>query len=107
MAVCTNKPEDMSAIILDHFGIMDHFQILVGAEARFPKKPEPQGLLHICKQLRCTPQEMAMVGDSVVDIETARAAGCVAIAVSWGFQPVEILEAAQPDALIVHPRELI
>jgi phosphoglycolate phosphatase len=107
MAVCTNKPEDMSAIILTHFDIADYFQILVGAEAKFPKKPDPQGLLHICKQLKCRPEEVAMIGDSVVDIETARAAGCMAVAVSWGFQTIEELQAAQPDLLVHHPRELV
>lgn len=107
MAVLTNKPEEFSAIILKYFNIDSCFQILIGAEARFPKKPDPQGLLHICRQLNCHPEDMAMIGDSVVDIETARAAGCQAIAVSWGFQAVEELMAAQPDRMIHHPRELM
>ena len=107
MAICTNKPQDMSEEIVDFFQLRDFFPVVVGAEAQFPKKPDPQGLLHICKQLKCHPEDVAMIGDSVVDVETARAAGCMAIAVSWGFQTVEELQAAQPDRLIHHPRELI
>lgn len=106
MAVCTNKPEDMTHIILKYYGIDDYFRVVVGAEARFPHKPDPQGLLYICEQLDCDAAELAMVGDSVVDIETARAAGCRAVAVSWGFQTVEELMAATPDLLIHHPSEL-
>lgn len=107
MAVCTNKPEDMTHIILRYYGINDCFQTVVGAEARFPNKPDPQGLLYVCEQLGCRPLEMAMIGDSVVDIETARAAGCRAVAVSWGFNSLEELTAAQPDRLIHHPTDLL
>jgi len=107
LAICTNKPQDMSEIIVRHFKIADYFKILVGAEADFPKKPDPQGLLHICKQLGCVPEEVAMIGDSVVDIETAKAAGCMSVAVSWGFQTEDELMAANPDLLIHHPSELI
>lgn len=106
MAVCTNKPQDMSEEIVRHFQLTDFFLVVVGAESRFPKKPDPQGLLYICGQLNCRPADLALVGDSVVDIDTARAAGCQAIAVSWGFNSVEELQAAQPDLLIHHPREL-
>lgn len=107
MAICTNKPQDMSEEIVRHFQLMDFFSLVVGAEAQFPKKPDPQGLLHICEQLKCRPCDLALIGDSVVDIDTARAAGCRAIAVSWGFNSVEDLQAAQPDLLIHHPRELM
>lgn len=107
MAICTNKPQDMSEAIVRHFQLADFFPVVVGAEAQFPKKPDPQGLLYICEQLKCRPCDMALIGDSVVDIDTARAAGCQAIAVSWGFNSVEDLQAAQPDLLIHHPRELI
>lgn len=106
MAVCTNKPEAMTQIILKHYDIDHHFQVVVGADAQFPNKPDPQGLLHICRQVECAPKEVAMIGDSVVDIETARAAGCMAVAVGWGFQAVAKLMAANPDLLIRHPREL-
>lgn len=106
MAVCTNKPEAMSHIILKHYGIHECFQAVVGADAQFPNKPDPRGLRHICQKMGCAPQAVAMIGDSVVDIETARAAGCMAVAVSWGFQAVEELMAAGPDVLIHHPREL-
>ncbi len=106
MAICTNKPQDMSEEIVQHFQLAEFFPVVVGAEAQFPKKPDPQGLLYICSQLKCHPDEVALIGDSVVDIDTARAAGCQAIAVSWGFNSEEDLIAACPDVLIRHPREL-
>jgi phosphoglycolate phosphatase len=106
MAICTNKPQDMSEEIVRHFQLKKYFPVVVGAEARFPKKPNPQGLLYVCKQLKCRPEDMALVGDSVVDITTARAVGCQAIAVSWGFNEVEELGTARPDLLIHHPQEL-
>lgn len=107
MAVCTNKPQDMSEDIVRHFQLVEFFPVVVGAEAQFPKKPDPQGLLYICNQLKCRPEEVALVGDSVVDIDTARAAGCKAIAVSWGYNSESDLIAAVPDLLIRHPRELV
>lgn len=106
MAVCTNKPEDMTHIILKHYHIADYFQVVVGAEATFLKKPDPAGLLYICQSLGCKPEEVALIGDSVVDIDTARAAGCMAVAVTWGFQPMEVLVAAKPDVLIQNPMDL-
>lgn len=107
MAICTNKPQDMSETVVAHFGWQTQFPIVVGAEAQFPAKPDPQGLLHICQQLNCAPHEVAMIGDSVVDIEVARAAGCKAVAVTWGFNTAETLQAARPDLLIHHPQDLL
>lgn len=106
MAICTNKPQDMSEEIVRHFKLVEFFPVVVGAEAQFPKKPDPQGLIYICEQLKCRPDEVALIGDSVVDIDTARAAGCHAIAVSWGFNSEEDLQTANPDLLIHHPKEL-
>ncbi len=105
--VCTNKPEPIAKDLLQAMGIADAFGIIQGSEAGFPKKPDPAGLAHVVAALGATPETALMVGDSVVDVQTARAAGLRGvILVSYGYSvtPVTELEA---DAVINHLHELV
>jgi phosphoglycolate phosphatase len=85
MAVLTNKPAKMSVEILDALGLRKYFRAVYGGDSFEKKKPDPAGALSILKDLGAKPREAAMVGDSDVDIETARNAGMPAIAVNYGF----------------------
>ncbi len=58
------------------------------------RKPDPSGLLGICSRLGVSPADAVLVGDSVVDHTTAVAAGVRFVPVSWGFVPMETLQAA-------------
>jgi len=85
MAVLTNKPAKMSVEILEALGLLKYFRSVYGGDSFEKKKPDPAGALAILKNLGVDPRESAMVGDSDVDIKTARNAGMFAIGVSYGF----------------------
>jgi phosphoglycolate phosphatase len=85
MAVLTNKPAKMGVDILEALGLRKYFGAVYGGDSFEKKKPDPAGALAILKDLGAQPHEAAMVGDSGVDIQTARNAGMFAIAVNYGF----------------------
>src|SRR4029077_8022365 len=85
MAVLTNKPKKMSVEILEALGLLKYFRAVYGGDSFEKKKPDPPRALAIPNNLGASPQESAMVGDSDVDIKTARNAGMHAIAVNYGF----------------------
>lgn len=85
MAVLTNKPAKMSVEILEALGLLKYFRAVYGGDSFEKKKPDPAGAQSILKNLGAHPQEAAMVGDSDVDIKTARNAGMFAIGVNYGF----------------------
>lgn len=85
MAVLTNKPTRVSVEILQGLQLAAYFRCIFGGDSFEKKKPDPQGALTVVKDLGATPAEAAMVGDSDVDIQTARNAGMLAIGVNYGF----------------------
>ena len=85
MAVLTNKPTVASLQILEGLGLAKYFQRIYGGDSFEKKKPDPGGAQFILQELGAVPQESAMVGDSDVDVQTARNAGMRAIAVQYGF----------------------
>lgn len=102
LAVASNKYQEATAAIINHF-FPDLFDIVFGERSGVPRKPNPQVVYDIRAFL--TDSEVLYVGDSLVDIQTARNAGVPVVACSWGFVAREELEAARPDFLIDHPAE--
>jgi phosphoglycolate phosphatase len=105
LAVLTNKPGDMSRAILSGLGVAHCFDWIWGAGDVPARKPDPAGLRRLLGQAGVAPHEAAFVGDSAIDVRTARAAGVQAVGVTYGFQP-ESLNAAPPDVYVGHPAEL-
>jgi phosphoglycolate phosphatase len=85
MAVLTNKPLKMSLEILEGLGLGKYFRHVYGGDSFPAKKPDPAGAQIILGDLGARPEEAAMVGDSDVDVQTARNAGMLAIHVNYGF----------------------
>jgi phosphoglycolate phosphatase len=85
MAVLTNKPLKMTLQILEGLGLAKYFCVVYGGDSFEKKKPDPQGALSILKELSAQPEYAAMIGDSDVDIQTARNANMLAVAVTYGF----------------------
>ena len=85
MAVLTNKPLKMTMQILEGLALAKYFSAVYGGDSFEKKKPHPLGALSILKQLSAQASHAAMVGDSDVDIQTARNAGMHAVAVTYGF----------------------
>jgi len=93
IAVFTNKLQIVAEKILDHF-FPAGFDLILGDEGAFPRKPAPDGVYHILETLAVNASETVFVGDSDTDIRTAYNAGLACIAVSWGFQdPLELIAA--------------
>jgi len=85
MAVLTNKPLKMSVKILEALGLRHYFRAVYGGDSFEKKKPDPMGAQTILQELDARPEDAAMVGDSDVDMQTARNAGTIAIGVNYGF----------------------
>lgn len=99
LAVLSNKPGPMCRAILEGLGVARRFARIWGT-GDFPgRKPEPEPLLALMRELGATRAETLLVGDSAVDVRTARAAGVRVCGVSWGLDPASLDEAA-PDAML-------
>lgn len=102
-AVISNKYTAAAReICRTHFG--DAFDVVMGEEKGVAKKPSPDGLLNVMRLLGVGPEDCVMVGDSDMDIEAGRRAGCATIGVTWGFRPREALENA--DRIVSTAQEL-
>jgi phosphoglycolate phosphatase len=85
MAVLTNKPTKLSVEILEGLDLARYFRAVYGGDSFEKKKPDPSGALAILQELGVSPCESAMVGDSDVDVQTARNTGMVSVGVNYGF----------------------
>jgi phosphoglycolate phosphatase len=85
MAVLTNKPVRVSVRILVALGLAKYFRAIYGGNSFETKKPDPLGANSILRELGASPREALMIGDSEVDVQTARNAGMLAAAVNYGF----------------------
>jgi phosphoglycolate phosphatase len=105
MAVLTNKPVNISRRILDGLALAPYFARVYGGNSFQEKKPHPIGIETLLTELGEKPEEAIMVGDSWVDIRTARNAGIRACGVSYGFQP-ETFDVDPPDFTVDEPGDL-
>jgi len=99
LAVLTNKPVRFSRDLLRGLGLGGHFAVVYGGNSFETKKPHPEGLEKVMAELGVPPQHTLVVGDSAVDVLTARNAGAWACGVTYGFQP-ETFPQAPPDLLV-------
>jgi 2-phosphoglycolate phosphatase len=100
LGLCSNKPRLFSQRLLEHLGIAERFQVVLGPEDVAHLKPAPDMLQLAAKRLKLTVADVLYVGDMTVDIETARAAGVTVWIVPTGSDRREVLVAARPDRLL-------
>jgi phosphoglycolate phosphatase len=105
LAVLTNKPGEMSRRILDGLGLAQHFFAIYGGDDLPWRKPDPRGLVRLVEESSIARDQAVLVGDSAIDVRTARGAGVRVIGVTWGLAP-ESLEAEPPDELARDAAEL-
>ena len=104
MAVLTNKPVGPSQAICDALGLSPYFFRNYGGNSFPTKKPDPEGLHALIREAGVTPQETLMIGDSDVDVLTARNAGAWSLGCSYGFSP-HTLVSVPPDCLVDSPAD--
>ncbi|PYU74956.1 MAG: phosphoglycolate phosphatase [Acidobacteria bacterium] len=85
MAILTNKPVRVSVRILEGLGLAKYFRAVYGGNSFETKKPDPLGAQTILREFGAAPAEAVLIGDSEVDVQTARNAGTLAAAVNYGF----------------------
>lgn len=105
MAVLTNKPVRFSERILEGLGLSSHFRYVYGGNSFETKKPDPEGMRTLLRELAVAPREAMIVGDSDVDVRTARNAGTWACGVSYGLG-LESMGACPPDLMLDNLVEL-
>lgn len=101
MAICSNKPQHLCEKILADLDLAGYFITIVGARAGLPRKPAPEAARLALAALGADPAATLYVGDSPVDVATARAAGLPLALVDWGYGFADAHTAA-PDAWILH-----
>jgi phosphoglycolate phosphatase len=105
LAVCTNKLEWLSKLLLDQLGLSSRFSAICGADTFGVSKPDPVILQQTVARAGGQMSSAIMVGDAGPDIGVARRAGIPVIGVEFGYTDVPIAE-LKPDRLIGHMREL-
>lgn len=106
LAILTNKPVKISTDIVAGLGLGAQFRRVYGGDSFTQKKPDPVGITTLMSETASAPRNTWMVGDSSVDVQTARNAQVRACGVTWGFQP-ESFAQHPPDVLIKSPAELL
>lgn len=105
-AVLSNKPDEFTKQVVQEL-IKFPFQCVVGKQDGYEKKPNPLALLEIIHKRKLLPENCVMIGDSDVDINTAKNAGICSVGVTWGFRSLEELQQAKADYIIDKPIELL
>lgn len=105
MAILTNKPIRISIAILEGLGLGDHFFRVYGGNSFEQKKPHPIGIERLMEEIGIGRDRTLMIGDSAVDIRTARNAQVACCGVTWGFQPETLVE-DPPDVLVDDMKQL-
>jgi len=106
LAVLSNKPDEFTRKLVNHVFNGDFFDRVRGELSGIPLKPDPTSALALAAQMKVAPQQVAYLGDTGVDMQTARNANMYAIGAKWGFRGPEELQQNGCQALIEHPREL-
>ena len=106
LAVLSNKPDDLTVELVRRYFPDVPFALVRGGREGVPLKPEPDAPLDMLRHMDFLPERSFYVGDSNVDIFTARNAGMISIGVAWGFRGADELRAAQADHVIDTPAAL-
>jgi phosphoglycolate phosphatase len=106
LGVATGKSQRGVRAVLGRHGLAERFATIQTADDA-PSKPHPGMVLAAMRATGAEPRDTVVVGDTVYDLEMARAAGVRAIGVAWGYHPASALAAAGAAAMIEHFAELV
>jgi len=99
MAVLTNKPVRPARGICEGLGLAGYFIHIYGGDSFPVKKPDPLGLRSLMEETGSSPEQTLMIGDSKVDVQTARNAGAWSLGCAFGFGPQNLMD-TPPDVLV-------
>ncbi|MDR1395977.1 MAG: HAD family hydrolase [Deltaproteobacteria bacterium] len=106
LGLLSNKDHENTAEIVSHFfpGLFDQ---VLGVKPGAAPKPDPSGALALCRAFGLKPAQVFYVGDSGVDMNTAKGAGCPALGAAWGFRPEEELRQEGALAILKKPSDFL
>jgi phosphoglycolate phosphatase len=107
LAVVTNKEEGFARQLLEAHGLSDFFDPIVGGDTLPTRKPDPAPLRHCLEVHGIPPERALLVGDSELDVRTARAAGVKSVVVPYGYNGGNSIASCEPDAIIATVAELL
>jgi len=107
LAVLSNKPHVQTVDVVSTFFGKEMFDWVQGQQEKIPRKPDPSAVFMIAERLQVDQRECLYIGDSEVDMRTAKAARVESVGVTWGFRPKEVLVQSGAKHVINHPKELI
>lgn len=107
LAIVTNKTEDMALQVADVLLPQNTFGTILGHRAGRALKPQPNVAWEAARRLSVDPQRCLFVGDTTIDLKTARAAGMYSAAVTWGYGQPLTLQAQTPNFCCEHPTGLL
>lgn len=107
LGILSNKPDHFTRLCVERYFSNWPIGAVLGERDGIPRKPDPAGAMEISRLLHVPPHDFLYVGDTSVDMETARRAGMTPVGVAWGFRPVEELLAAGASTILNDPGELL
>jgi phosphoglycolate phosphatase len=99
LACVTNKPKSFADPLLEHFGLAQCFELIVGGDSLPLRKPDPMPMLHVAQRFEIDPLEIVAIGDSLNDALAARAAGMPVFAVPYGYNEGRDVRTLDVDAV--------
>lgn len=106
LTVLSNKPHEFTVKVINHYFGNSVFKEVVGAGI-FPPKPDPAAALSIARLCQISPSDFLYLGDSAVDMKTAKSAGMFACGCLWGFRGREELLDSGADLIVEEPKSVI
>ena len=107
LAVASNKYQRAVNDIIDHFFGHHDFVAIMGQNEGFPVKPDPSIVFQILAEARMPKSEVLYVGDSGIDMETARRACVDSVGVTWGFRPEKELNEYHASVIVNRPSDIL
>ncbi|WP_026802756.1 HAD family hydrolase [Aliarcobacter lanthieri] len=107
LAVLSNKPHEFTVSYVNHFFKDYGFKEVHGQKDNVPKKPNPQAAIEIAKSLNVPCEKVFFIGDTKVDMQTAKSANMLAIGVLWGFRDEQELREFGADFIVKTPMEIL
>lgn len=105
--ILSNKRDEFVKELMPIYFADYNFDCVIGELPDIPRKPDPTSALEIANRCNILPSDILFIGDSIYDIITGKNAGMKTLAVTWGYQPKELLISEEPDFVADSPSQII
>ncbi len=100
LACVTNKPHRFAVELLQQYGLLGYFSVVLGGDSLPKKKPDPLPMLTACAQLQVPPATTVAIGDSENDALAGRAAGMATLTVPYGYNHGQAVQTIKSDGIV-------